>query len=324
LVPAEFILAYILDLLLGDPPWLPHPVRFIGRFIHRGEAFFRRRAKSSRELKTSGILLALMVCGLTFLAADFLIYLAESMSPIAGALVSVFIAYTTLATKDLYVETRKVFAALQAGDLPLARQELSLIVGRDTGSLEKPEILRALLETIAENISDGVIAPLFYLGLGGPSVAMTYKAINTLDSMVGYKNEKYRDLGWASAKLDDLANFIPARLAGCLIVLAAFFLGKPWKDSLHILKRDHDKHESPNSAWPEAAMAGALGVQFGGLNFYFGRPSEKPRIGEKRKAMDLQDVQEAWKILFLSSLLMLLFTLLLVFIARDWLSLPLY
>jgi adenosylcobinamide-phosphate synthase len=265
-----------------------------------------------------------MVCLLTFLAVDFLIYLSENVSPIAGALVSIFLAYTTLATKDLYAESRKVLSALRGGDILLARKELSLLVGRDTAQLDKPEILRALLETIAENISDGVIAPLLYLGLGGSALGMTYKAVNTLDSMVGYKNEKYRHIGWASARLDDLANFIPARLSGYLIVLAAFFLGKTWEDSLRILRRDHGKHDSPNSAWPEAAMAGALGIQFGGLNYYFGQPSEKPRIGDKRKEMDVQDVQDAWKILFLSSLLMVLFTLLLVFIVRDWFSLPLY
>jgi adenosylcobinamide-phosphate synthase len=233
--------------------------------------------------------------------------------------VSIFLAYTTLATRSLHVETKKVLQALEAGDLERARRELSLLVGRDTAHLDEPEILRALVETIAENISDGVIAPLFYLGLGGPAWAMTYKAINTLDSMVGYKNERYRHIGWASARLDDLANFFPARLAGLMIALSSFILGKSWRDSLTILGRDHGRHESPNSAWPEAAMAGALGVQLGGLNYYFGQPNQKPFIGDPKKNLERGDVREAWEILYLSSFGMLLLALGLNLFLRSFL-----
>jgi adenosylcobinamide-phosphate synthase len=213
------------------------------------------------------------------------------------------------------VETRKVFRALEGGNLPRAREELAFLVGRDTAHLDEPEMLRALVETIAENTSDGVIAPLFYLGLGGPPLALTYKAVNTLDSMVGYKNEHYRNLGWASARLDDAANFIPARLSGLIIVLSSFLLRRPWRNSLGILWRDRRKHESPNSAWPEAAMAGALGVQLGGLNSYFGQPSRKPFIGDRKKEIDLTDVRESWKILYLSSFCMLLVSLFLAWAA---------
>jgi len=256
-------------------------------------------------------MLALFVCAITFLVTTYLIHWAESFCWAAGLACSIFLAYTTLATRDLYVETRNVLQALEAADFPRARQELSFLVGRDTAHLDEPEILRALVETISENISDGVIAPLFYLGLGGPSWAMTYKAINTLDSMVGYKNERYRHIGWASARLDDAVNLIPARLSGYLIIFSARLLGKPWKDSLSILKRDRRKHESPNSAWPEAAIAGALGVQLGGLNYYFGQASHKPLIGERKKELDFRDVREAWKILYLSSFFMLLLSILL-------------
>jgi adenosylcobinamide-phosphate synthase len=196
------------------------------------------------------------------------------------------------------------------------------LVGRDTAHLDEPEILRALVETIAENLSDGVLAPLFYLGLGGPPWAMTYKAINTLDSMVGYKNERHRDIGWASAKLDDAANFIPARLSGFLIAFSALLLANSWRDSLRILWRDRRNHESPNSAWPEGAMAGALGVRLGGLNYYFGQPSVKPFIGDQKKDLELRDVEGAWKILYLSSFWMLLLSLLLIWIAAKILSLP--
>jgi adenosylcobinamide-phosphate synthase len=230
------------------------------------------------------------------------------------------LGYTTLATRDLHVETRKVLLALAGEDISRARRELSLLVGRDTANLDEPEILRALVETIAENTSDGVIAPLFCLGLGGPPLAMTYKALNTLDSMVGYKNERFRDLGWASAKLDDVANFIPARLSGFLITFSALLLGKSWRDSLRILWRDRRNHESPNSVWPEGAMAGALGVRLGGVNHYFGQPSLRPFIGDQKKDLELSDVQEAWKILYLSSFWMLLLSLLLIWVAAKILS----
>lgn len=245
------------------------------------------------------------------MATTFLIYWAGYFSQAASFILSIFMGYFTLATRDLHVETRRVLKALEAGNLARARQELSFLVGRDTAHLSEPEVIRALVETIAENLSDGVIAPLFYLGLGGPPWAMTYKAINTLDSMVGYKKERFRHMGWASARLDDAANFIPARLSGGLVVISAFLLGKPWRDSLEILRRDRRQHQSPNSAWPEAATAGALGVQLGGLNYYGGQPSPKPFIGNRKKDLDLGDVRDAWKILYLSSFGMLLLALLL-------------
>jgi adenosylcobinamide-phosphate synthase len=268
-------------------------------------------------LKISGIILALIICGSTFLVTFFLIYGIGYFSWSAGFASCVFLGYTTLATRDLHAETRKVLQSLAAGNIPRARKELSFLVGRDTGHLDEPEVLRALVETIAENISDGVIAPLFYLGLGGPPAAMTYKAINTLDSMVGYKNERYRNIGWASAKLDDAVNFIPARLSGFIIIISAFFLRRPWRDALRILWRDRKNHESPNSAWPEAAMAGTLGVQLGGLNYYFGQRSQKPFIGDHKKEIELTDVRESWKILYLSSLGMLLFSLFLTWAVGE-------
>jgi adenosylcobinamide-phosphate synthase len=251
-----------------------------------------------------------------------LIRFLGDLSWAAGLAGSIFLAYTTLATRNLHVETRKVLRALEGGDLTQARRELSFLVGRDTAHLNEPEILRALVETIAENISDGVIAPLFYLGLGGPAWAMTYKAINTLDSTVGYKNERFQHLGWASARLDDVANFLPARISGGIIVLSSLILGKGWKDSLKILGRDHANHQSPNSAWPEAAMAGALGVQLGGLNDYFGRPNLKPFIGDRKRNIERRDVREGWKILYLSSFFMLLLSLGLNWVGRRFFPLP--
>jgi adenosylcobinamide-phosphate synthase len=311
LASITLISAYLLDIILGDPQRFPHPVRLIGRFIVFLENLFWRANSSPLNQKISGILLALIVVGSTFMATTFLIYWAGYFSQAASFILSIFMGYFTLATRDLHVETRRVLKALEAGNLARARQELSFLVGRDTAHLSEPEVIRALVETIAENLSDGVIAPLFYLGLGGPPWAMTYKAINTLDSMVGYKKERFRHMGWASARLDDVANFIPARLSGGLVVISAFLLGKPWRDSLEILRRDRRQHQSPNSAWPEAATAGALGVQLGGLNYYGGQPSPKPFIGNRKKDLDLGDVRDAWKILYLSSFGMLFLALLL-------------
>jgi adenosylcobinamide-phosphate synthase len=319
---AALISAYLLDLLLGDPQRFPHPVRLIGRLISGLERPLRKIHSSPSWLILAGVLLAGTVCGITFLATLLLIRFWGDLSWVAGLAGSSFLAYTTLATRDLRVETRRVLLALEGGDLSKARQELSLLVGRDTADLDESEILRALVETIAENISDGVIAPLFYLGLGGPAWAMTYKAINTLDSMVGYKNERFRQLGWASAKLDDVANSLPARISGGIIVLSSLILGKGWKASLRILGRDHANHQSPNSAWPEAAMAGALGVQLGGLNYYFGRPNQKPFIGDRERVIGRADVREAWRILYLSSFFMLLLALGLNWIGRRFFPLP--
>ena len=307
------VFAYALDLILGDPQWLPHPVRLMGKLISGLLAFLRKVSSSPSWLRFAGVLLAAISCGAAYLGATLLIHWASGLSRVAGMVCSALLAYTALATRDLQVETQKVLRALEGEDLPRARRELSYLVGRDTARLEEPEILRALVETVAENISDGVIAPLFYLALGGPAWAMTYKAINTLDSMVGYKDEKFRRIGWASARLDDAANFLPARLSGFLIVLSSSILGGPGKDSLRILLRDHARHPSPNSAWPEAAMAGALGVQLGGLNYYLGQPGQKPFIGDRIRDLLRKDVRGAWKILYLSSFLMLLLAL-----AMSW------
>ena len=315
------VFAYALDLILGDPQWFPHPVRLMGKLISGLEGGLRKVGSSPSWLRFAAVLLAAIPCGGAYLGAALLIQLTTGLSWMAGMICSVLLAYTTLATRDLQVETQKVLRALEAGDLAQARRELSFLVGRDTAHLEEPEILRALVETVAENISDGVIAPLFYLGLGGPAWAMTYKAINTLDSMVGYKNEKFRHMGWASARLDDAANFLPARLSGFIVVLSSLILGRPWRDSLRILLRDHARHPSPNSAWPEAAMAGALGVQLGGLNYYFGQSSQKPFIGDRKKDIGRGDVREAWKILYLSSFGMLLLALLLAAAGEKFLSL---
>jgi adenosylcobinamide-phosphate synthase len=204
-----------------------------------------------------------------------------------------------------------VLVPLEKGDTPSAREALSHIVGRQTLELGEEEVIRATVETVAENTSDGVIAPLFYLFLGGVPLAMAYKAVNTLDSMVGYKNGRYRDFGWASARLDDILNFIPARLTALLMVSAAFIFKMDWRDAWRIMLRDNSNHPSPNAGWPEAATAGALGIRLGGENFYPGRSELRPFIGDKQRGMEDRDISKALQLLYAVSILMLLLILVL-------------
>jgi adenosylcobinamide-phosphate synthase len=269
--------AVVLDWLFGDPRWLPHPVVWIGRLISLLERFWRKVVADER---TGGVLLLFSTVVIVVTCATGLLIVMQLLHLNAGMLAAVWLSWTCLAARSLHRESRKVADALAAGDLDGARKWLSYIVGRDTAELTEPEIWRATVETVAENTSDGVIAPLFFLIIGGPVAAIAYKAVNTLDSMVGYKNERYLYFGWASARFDDIVNFIPARLTGWLIVLAAPLLGLSGRGAMSIMRRDGRNHSSPNAGIPEAAVAGALGVQLGGTNVYFGQVVEKPTIGD--------------------------------------------
>jgi adenosylcobinamide-phosphate synthase len=267
----------VLDLMFGDPRWLPHPVVGIGRFISRAENLLRRAVPDER---LGGMILLVSTVGVTTGSAWLLLRGAYLLHPLAGYLVTLLLSWTCLAAKSLHDESKLVADALAAGDLSGARHLLSRIVGRDTEQLDEPEIWRALVETVAENTSDGVIAPLLCLMIGGPLLGLAYKAVNTLDSMVGYRNEKYLRFGWASARCDDLVNWLPARLTGLLMVLVAPLFRLSLTDAWRIMCRDGRNHASPNSGIPEAAAAGALGVQLGGINYYFGEPMAKPTIGD--------------------------------------------
>lgn len=300
--------AFGLDLLLGDPRRLPHPVVYIGELITRLEIPL---AGLLRNRRLAGILLCLSTLSITAGVAWGILALAEQIHPWLHALVWIWLGYTTLALRSLHRESRAVVKWVAAGDLGEARRALALIVGRDTSQLDEEGILRACLETVAENTSDGVVAPLFYLSLGGPVAALVYKAASTLDSMVGYRNDRYRELGWASAKLDDLLNLIPARLTGLLMVLAAFPLGlNPW-GALKMLLRDARKTSSPNAGFPEAAAAGALGVQFGGPAVYFGQRVEKPTLGDADRPISRRSYRQMIGLLYLTALLALALGLLL-------------
>lgn len=293
-----FAAILILDLLLGDPHGWPHPIVWIGRLITWLENGLRPLIPSAKQ---AGILLVVLTLLVTVAAAGLLLQLAGAFTDLLAWLVSLWLGWSCLALRSLHKESAAVIKELERGDLTAARHSLSMIVGRETATLNEEQILKATLETVAENASDGVIAPLFYLLLGGPVLGMVFKAASTLDSMVGYKNDKYRDFGWAGARLDDLLNFIPARLTGFMFVAAAFPLKMDGHRALKIMLRDAGKHASPNAGWPEAAVAGALGVQFGGAATYFGKRVEKPTFGDADKAPTIKHYRQLIKMLYLST-----------------------
>jgi len=305
--------ALALDLLLGDPRGMPHPVVWIGALIGRLESGL---SGLTAHRRLAGVLLAALTLAISGAAAFGLLRLAAAVDPLAGGLAALWLAFTTLALRSLHRESREVVRLVEAGELDQARQALSLIVGRETAALDEEGVLKACIETVAENTSDGVVAPLFYLFLGGPVLAILYKAANTLDSMVGYRNDRYRELGWASARLDDLLNLIPARLTGALMVLAAFPLGlNPWA-ALKIMVRDARKPASPNAGFPEAAAAGALGVQLGGAAVYFGKRVEKPTLGDPDGPVTVAGYRAMVRLMYLTSFFTLLLGVLLVWLIR--------
>jgi adenosylcobinamide-phosphate synthase len=296
LVPA----AFALDLLLGDPRALPHPVVWIGRLIGRLELFL---TSIMTQRRLAGIILTVGTVGVTGFLAWGALALAGAFHPVLQGLLAVWLAFTTLALRGLHRESLNVVRWLEAGDLAEARRALATIVGRQTAEMEEPAILRACIETVAENTSDAVIAPLFYLFLGGPIAALMYKAASTLDSMVGYRNERYREFGWASARLDDLLNLIPARLTALLMLVAAALLGLRPAGVWRSVRRDAGKPESPNAGWPEAAAAGALGVQLGGAAVYFGERVEKPTLGDPDRPVSIAAYKEMIRLMYLTAFL---------------------
>jgi len=369
---AHIGLAFCLDLLIGDPRWLPHPVRLIGLFVERLEHLLRKIFKGPFKERLGGILLVMFVAGTTFFITSLvsgllLLPLVEKgrvaelpfldLKPLnpqkifsfACFIIFVFLVSTTIATRELINSALEVINHLKNNNLLDARRALSMIVGRDTENLSEDGVLRATVESLSENLSDGVVAPLFYLTIGGLPLAMTYKAINTMDSMVGYKNERYRYFGWAAARLDDLINYIPARLTALLIIVGVFFrtfisyiilifkkmvFSKPHpmrrffiltvlyiydflglicdaiKISFYMSKRtylvillDARNHPSPNSGYPESAIAGAIGIKLGGPSTYGGVLVEKPYIGISMRPVDIKAGEEALEIITISALI---------------------
>ncbi|KKY01196.1 cobalamin biosynthesis protein CobD [Paraclostridium benzoelyticum] len=304
LIILVMFIAYLLDLIIGDPYSFPHPVRFIGNLIRFTEGKIRIIFKSKKQLKIGGFLLWTITVGFTALVTNLILNLL-CINNIFYVIIASIILYTTLSTKCLADEAKKIYEVLKTGDIEKSRKQLSYIVGRDTTSLNENEIIRATVETVAENTVDGIISPMMYGFIGGPVLAMAYKAINTLDSMVGYKNEKYGDIGFASAKIDDIANFIPARITPFFMMIASFILGFNSKKSIKIAMRDRKNHKSPNCAYAEGAVAGALEVQLGGTNMYFGEKVYKPTIGDKDRELEAEDILRTNKIMYLTSFIAL-------------------
>lgn len=294
-------IGYILDLIIGDPYSFPHPVRYIGKLIKHTENIIRKIATTDKTLKIAGFFLWVIVVGMAYVST-YLVIRLFSLIPGGSLLANSILIYTTLATKCLKDEAIKIYDVLKTGDIEKARIQVSYIVGRDTTRLNKFEIIRATVETVAENTVDGIIAPMFYAFIGGAPLAMAYKAINTLDSTVGYKNDKYKDLGYASAKIDDFANFIPARLSILLMSLGSLISGYNYKNAFKIGIRDRKNHKSPNCAYPEGVIAGALGIQLGGTNIYFGKAIYKPTIGDKKREIESEDIIRTNKIMYISSI----------------------
>ena len=303
---SELALAAGLDWIMGDPRWLPHPVRAMGQVIGWYDDHVREICRSPITLRLAGVILALGLPTVVYLLVRWIVVEAGAVAEWLGLVVTIGLASTTLAGRDLWDHVQAVKKPLQRRDIVGARQAVAMIVGRDTQQLSESEVVRATVETVAESTADGVIAPLFYLVIGGPPLALAYKAVNTLDSMVGHRDERHIDFGWASARLDDLVNWIPARLAAVLLLLATGLstlnlnrMMRGW----HVLRRDGGNHPSPNSGRPEAAMAGALGVQLGGTNYYDGMANERPTLGDGRRELVVGDITLAAQLMGVASLL---------------------
>lgn len=298
---------FLLDLLLGDPVWMPHPVVYMGKAITKLEGALRTHLpQTERGEWWGGCILAVVLPVGSFCFFGGICFLAEKFSDLLAFLIQTFWCWQAFALKGLAEESRAVYRELEQGNLPQARKAVSRIVGRDTAALTEEGVTKAAVETVAENFSDGVFAPFFYMLLGGAPLAMVYKSINTMDSMVGYRNERYLYFGRAAARLDDAANYLPSRLAALFWILAAAISGFDGKQAWKIWRRDRRKHASPNSAQTEAACAGALGIQLAGPAEYFGKRYEKPYIGDVLRQVEPQDILRADRMLYVAGWCMLI------------------
>ena len=312
-----FFFGFIMDLFWGDPYWMPHPIRLIGGLVSRVEKKLRQEgeAKDPEQEKRRGVWLVVAVLGTTAGVSALALGTAYMFSTVAGCVVEAIMTYQILAAKCLKVESMKVYTCLKEKNLEKARKAVSMIVGRDTACLDETGVAKAAIETVAENTSDGVIAPLIYTALGGPVLGFCYKAVNTMDSMVGYKNDKYLFFGRAAAKLDDVVNYLPARISAYGMIVSAGIFGKSYSISraFQIYKRDRYNHASPNSAHTEAACAGALGIQLAGDASYFGKIVKKPYIGDPVRNVEIEDICRAGRLMYMTAWMMEILCLLLMF-----------
>lgn len=303
----SIVIGYILDLILGDSYSIPHPVVAIGKLVTFCTNRLLNENNTSYRKKINGLIMVLIVVLVSAFVPFCILYLVYSVHIYAGVIVESIMCWQILAAKSLKTESIKVEKALKENDIEKARYNVSMIVGRDTKELDAVGITKAAVETIAENSSDGVIAPLFYMLSGGAVLGFLYKGINTLDSMVGYKNDQYIDFGMAAARLDDIANFIPARISAFLMILSAFILRFDAKNAWRIFKRDRYKSTSPNSGQTEAACAGALGIELLGDAYYFGKLVKKPVVGDAIRSIEPDDIHNADKLMYCMTFIMVVF-----------------
>ncbi|BAH42221.1 cobalamin biosynthesis protein [Brevibacillus brevis NBRC 100599] len=298
--------AYLIDRVVGDPRGLPHPVIIMGWWITRLEQVIRSLVKEESHLKLAGVLFPVVIVGGSYAVVWLILWGATFIHPVLAWILGAWLISTTIATKGLADAGMEIARHLVAGDMEAARRSLSMVVGRDTEQLDEPEVCRGAVETVAENIVDAIVSPLIFAAIGGAPLAMAYRAANTLDSMVGYKNEKYLNLGWASARIDDVLNYIPARLTALLLVTASWLQRLDGKQCWAMIRRDAHLHPSPNSGLPEAGVAGALGVQLGGLNYYQGVASNRAKMGDAKRPLQASDIVATIRLMYLVSLLCLL------------------
>ena len=299
---------FLLDCLLGDPQRSPHPVRLMGRGIASYDRRFRKGGNRRTDF-VSGMVLALLLTAVSFLVPFFLLRLLYGIHILLGVAVEALLCYLVFGARDLVDESMRVYRALKEDNLPDARKALSLIVGRDTDRLDEESTARAAVETVAENLTDGVIAPMLFMLVGGAPAGLLYKAINTMDSMIGYRNAQYEYFGKFAARLDDVANFIPARVAAFFLLPAAALTGHSAKNALRIYRRDRRNHKSPNSAQTESAFSGALGISLSGPNYYRGVLVDKPPIGDASRPVSPEDIRRTCKMMYVAAVLTLVFGL---------------
>ena len=300
------IFGFIIDLFLGDPYELPHPVRLIGTLIARLEMTVRKRFE--RNLRTGGIILSIIVLTASTAVPLAILFAFYKINLWLGIAAESVMCYYLIAPKCLRNESMKIYRAINENDVEKARKAVSMIVGRDTEKLDETGIIKAAVETVAENTSDGVTAPLMYISVGGAALGFFYKAANTMDSMIGYKNEKYADIGKFAAKLDDFLNFIPSRLTALIMIFSAYLLKFNGRNAFKIWRRDRRKHASPNSAQTESVCAGALEIQLAGDAYYFGELHKKEYIGDNIRPVENEDIRRANRLMYCTSVIVLIFS----------------
>ena len=317
-----FVIGVILDWIIGDPVWVPHPVRWIGAFISNltdkllGPYLLERR--DQREEKQKGLYLVISVIAITILVVSLTLIVAYKLNPYIGVVVEAIETCYLMAAKSLYVESMKVSKALKEDGLQAGRQSVAMIVGRDTEALDEAGVIRAAVETVAENTSDGVIAPLLYACIGGPILGYLYKAVNTMDSMVGYHNDKYENFGYYAARLDDIVNYVPARISAHFMIIASYVMGHEYsgRGAIRIFKRDRYNHKSPNSAQTESVCAGALGVRLAGDASYFGKIVQKPYIGDASREIEVEDIKRAGILMYATQILTIIVCIMIALMIR--------